>query len=115
MKSSALKGNDIKAEKHSFGYYKECPVCTSRNIKDKYKLKDYIISECSNCSVSFVREILTEDFLKNFYQESEGDFTYEDNNQRCLDYYYKKIKAEIEKIGSSPKSVVIHRYSSLKT
>ena len=98
MKSSDLKGNDIKAEKHSFDYYKECPVCTSRNIKDKHKLKDYTISECLNCSVLFVKEILTEDFLKSFYQKSEGDFAYEDNNQKSLDYYYKRIKSEIENI-----------------
>jgi len=81
-----------------FSYYKKCPICKSRNIKDKYKLKDYTISECLNCSVVFVKEILTDDFLKNFYQESEGDFAYEDGNQEFLGYYYRKIKSEIEAI-----------------
>ena len=85
-------------EKNNFAYHEDCPVCASKNIKDKYKLKGYIISECLNCSAVFVKEILTDDFLKSVYQKSEGDFVYEDNNQKFLNYYYNKIKTEIEKI-----------------
>lgn len=91
-----MKSIDFEKE-----YYHQCPICKSRNIKDKYKLKNYLISECLNCSVLFVKEILTEDFLKRFYQKSKEDFPYEDDNQKFLDYYYYKIKSEIEKIKPS--------------
>lgn len=98
MESINSKNDNLAAEKFNFVYHLKCPVCESKNIKDKYKLKDYIISECLDCSAVFVKEILTDDFLKNFYQKSEGDFVYEDANQQLLSYYYNKIKSEIEKI-----------------
>ena len=97
MKPVDLEKNDTILNKYNFAYYKECPICTSKNIKDKYKVTGFTISECSECSVLFVREMLTMDFLKDCYQKSEG-VAYEDDNQKCLGYYYHKIKSEIEKI-----------------
>ena len=74
--------------------YQECPVCLSKDIKDKYFVDGYTLAECSRCSVLFVKEIMTEDDLANLYIE---DPTYADSNQRCLNYYYSKIKLYIEK------------------
>jgi len=98
MEFTNFKNDNPAVKKSNFAYHLKCPICESQNIKDKYKLKDYIISECLDCSAVFVKEILTDNFLTNFYQKSEGDFVYEDNNQQFLSYYYHKIKSEIEKI-----------------
>ncbi len=84
--------------KSNLNYYNQCPVCASGNIKDKYKLKSYLISECLNCSALFVGEMLTMDFLKEHYEQLDGDFVYEVDNEECINYYYQKIKTEIEKI-----------------
>lgn len=56
-----------------------------------------MISECLDCSVLFVKEVLAENLLEN-YQKSRQEFVYENDNQESLDYYYSKIKLEIEKI-----------------
>ena len=74
--------------------YEECPVCLSKDIKDQYIVDGWTLSRCSRCSVLFVREVLTEDYLAKGYVE---DPTYDDTNQKCLDYYYNKIKSYIEK------------------
>jgi SAM-dependent methyltransferase len=92
--------NDINLKEHGFSSYKECPLCASEKIKNKYKVSGYTITKCLKCSVFFVREILTEDFLKKSYQNVEGHFTFyvHQDNKKCLNYYYNKIKTEIEKM-----------------
>lgn len=85
--------------KFEFNYYQQCPVCASKNIRDKYKLKEYILAECSKCSLLFVREILSEDFLKKHYASDSNEYiSYGSDNELCLIYYYLKLKSEIEKI-----------------
>jgi 2-polyprenyl-3-methyl-5-hydroxy-6-metoxy-1,4-benzoquinol methylase len=76
----------------SLDKYISCPVCLSVDIKDKYRIADYTLTKCLRCSALFVREKLTEDYLAKIYVQ---DPTYEGDNQRCLNYYYNKIKLEI--------------------
>ncbi len=92
--------------KNNSDYYNQCPICASENIRDKYKLKRYLISECLNCSVLFVKEILTMDFLKKHYDQLDGDFVYEVDNEKCINYYYQKIKSEIEKAKPNKGSIL---------
>jgi len=105
MKSEKARKSK-RINKKGFDYYKECPICTSKNIRDKYNLNGYAVSECLSCSGLFVKKILTIDFLKKFYQDSTGDFAYEFDNEECLSYYYDKIKIEIEKIKSNKGTIL---------
>lgn len=96
----------VNVKKNNFDFYKECPVCAAKNIKDKYQVKGYKIAECLECQALFVQEIVTDAFLNKFYKQLKGDFVYEENNRKFLNRYYYKIKMEIEKIKPDKGSIL---------
>lgn len=83
---------------HKDKIYCACPLCGSKLLKDRFDVRGYTISECKSCTVVFVRNILTPEFLRDFYQKQEGNCFYEEDNKDCINYYSLKVKLEIEKL-----------------
>jgi len=84
-----------------------CPLCGGQELKIKYEVKGYTLTECLSCSAVFVRNILTHKYLEEFYQNQEGNCSYcDDDNSDCINYYNLKLKSEIEKLRPGKGSIL---------
>src|SRR5262249_33264670 len=73
--------------------YTACPVCGSNNLSNRYVVDGFTISECAACSLQFVREQMTNETLKPYYDSIESDYIYDDPaNLVNLNYYYTRLK-----------------------
>jgi 2-polyprenyl-3-methyl-5-hydroxy-6-metoxy-1,4-benzoquinol methylase len=97
MRSYEEDGQAVFA-KEKFKLYNECPICGFAMLKDKFTVKGFSLARCRQCSVVFVKEIVSVEHLKAFYQDQEGYCLYDDENKDCINYYNKKIKGEIESL-----------------
>jgi SAM-dependent methyltransferase len=86
--------------------YQACPLCGVPELREKYTVRGYTLVACRNCSVVFVRNILTAAYLQTFYQDQEGHCFYEDDNKDCLNYYNGRIQSEIEARKPAPGAIL---------
>src|SRR5262249_7512949 len=78
-----------------------CTLCSGA-IRTRFMLNGYTIVQCAACGFMFVQEILSDAELRAQYEAGEGDPTYEDpENVANLGFYYRKLKAEIERLVPS--------------
>jgi len=85
--------------------YNECLLCKSENIVDLYTVKSFTFSKCKDCTLCFIREILSDKYLKNFYiitpeqkeEMKEVDVYFNESNMKNLDYTYKSVANRIHK------------------
>ena len=77
--------------------HRACPVCGGRAIRAMYRVNGYLLAECADCTARFVTEVLSRDYLTAFYQGLESHFAYEPDNRDCVEYYYRRLKREIER------------------
>jgi 2-polyprenyl-3-methyl-5-hydroxy-6-metoxy-1,4-benzoquinol methylase len=77
-------------------WHTTCPLCASDALSNRYRIDGFTIANCAGCSLVFVRERMTYEALKPYYDVPEQDFMYDDpTNQANLDYYYAQLKALI--------------------
>lgn len=86
-----MKSRSLLSERHTC-----CPVCGCRKLREKHRVKGYSIAECLGCTVQFVTNILSSDYLAAYYQDLEGHYAYEPDNRACVEYYYRRIKKRVE-------------------
>jgi 2-polyprenyl-3-methyl-5-hydroxy-6-metoxy-1,4-benzoquinol methylase len=75
--------------------HQQCYVCGSDRLTHKFVVKGFTIVRCSDCSLQFVKERLSQDELKPYYErEDQADaFVYKDpTNLSNLNYYYYKLR-----------------------
>jgi SAM-dependent methyltransferase len=87
-------------------YYQQCPICNSSFLNKKYQINNYLIDQCANCNVVFVKNILTEDILSKYYQDSSDENVYIEDNRKCLDFYYRRLKGKIDKFRPIPGKIL---------
>jgi len=106
------KMNGVETSETSFNtnlsgkFHTVCPLCGSQELKRKYEVREYILTECLNCSAIFIRNIITHKYLEEFYQNHEEYCFYEDDNSDCLNYYNLKLKNEIENLKPEKGSIL---------
>lgn len=105
--------NAIETSKYCFHtnlsgeLYTVCPLCGGQELKRKYEVREYILTECLSCSAIFVRNILTHKYLEEFYNTQEDNCFYcDDDNSDCINYYNLKLKSEIEKLKPGKGSIL---------
>ena len=76
-------------------FYSSCPACGGENLKRRWEVNSYTIARCAGCSLVFVQNILTTGELAAHYATVE-DAAYIDSNADCLNYYYYRLREQIE-------------------
>lgn len=90
-----------EAISESVRLHSSCPVCGSADLKRRWDVKGYKVAACPQCSLVFVRNILTREELDAYYA-SISDPAYADDNITCLTYYFKKLKGMLERHFPQP-------------
>lgn len=82
----------------SSGLHQTCPVCSSPQLYDRFECHGYAIARCQNCSLLFVRNIVTVQQLKAYYEAGAAeDYVYcSDSNSAMLNYCYARVRSLIE-------------------
>lgn len=73
-----------------------CPLCGGDDLKRRWEVGDYLISQCRKCSLVFVANQVTTDDLIAHYASFTDD-SYGDANVECLNYYYHRLGDLIRK------------------
>ena len=47
--------------------YELCPLCGSENLKKKFNINGYTLTTCISCSLQFIQEKISDEFLQNYY------------------------------------------------
>ena len=76
--------------------HQQCPCCESVRLKNKYVVQGYTITVCTDCSVLFVRNVLTVGVLQEYYRDLEANLVYEEENKNFLDRYYRRVINEVD-------------------
>jgi 2-polyprenyl-3-methyl-5-hydroxy-6-metoxy-1,4-benzoquinol methylase len=85
-------------------WYTTCPLCAGNALANRYRIDGFTIASCAGCSLVFVRERMSNETLKPYYDLPEQDFVYDDpSNQANLDYYYAQMKDVITRYVPSGK------------
>lgn len=75
-----------------------CPLCAGSALANKYKVKGFTIVKCLNCSLTFVRDKLSQSELGAYYESLDQDYVYADPlNVANLSYYFYKVRSLIER------------------
>lgn len=80
-----------------------CPLCSSQNLKDIFAINGFAISKCRRCRFYFVRNEMTAEEVAEYYKYGDDNVYIDNSNLDNLSFYYKKLKAEIEKRTQSGK------------
>jgi len=81
---------------------KECPLCASGKVKNRFVVAGFQIARCRSCSFVFVRERLTVDDLKPFYENTDDDYVYvEEANRVNLAFYFHRLRRLLERNGGA--------------
>ncbi|MBQ76780.1 MAG: hypothetical protein CMQ20_17375 [Gammaproteobacteria bacterium] len=84
----------------------KCPLCGSSDIKNKYEKSKYTLDRCNNCTVVFVKNILSKEEINRVYREAFDDGVYTDTNTDYLNFYYEKLIGEIDLLCPGKGSVL---------
>jgi len=81
-----------------------CRLCGESNLQDKYLVNGFTISKCRACSLVFVREIVENEYLRQFYtltpeqrasEKTRGVYL-DASNERNLKFAYKGVADRIK-------------------
>lgn len=73
-----------------------CPLCGQKELQPRWEVEKYHIVSCAGCSLTFVKELISDDDLDAHYAQAQ-DPSYEEDNAACLDYYHHALRKLIEK------------------
>jgi len=83
--------------------YEKCWLCGGE-VTDLYKVNDFTVTKCTNCTLHFIREIVSDEYLKKYYtvtpekmQEIALQVYHDSGNEKNLKYAYKRIADTIKK------------------
>ena len=78
--------------------YKQCPVCKSEAIQDKFSAKDYTVSQdsftifhCNNCSLRFTQNVPNQNEIGKYYA-SENYISHSDIQEGIVNRLYHIIR-----------------------
>lgn len=78
----------------------QCPLCAAAELQNRFVVAGFQIARCRACSFVFVREHLTVDDLRPFYEAAEADYIYTDDANRAnLDFYFHRLRKLLERTG----------------
>ncbi len=70
-----------------------CPICSCNELKHKYFINDFDITQCQSCKFIFVKDTPTQDELDCYYRGGMWNVAYLDkDNTENLKYYYRNLK-----------------------
>jgi len=79
-------------------HYRQCPICCSSEIANKWFVKGFTIGHCNSCDLLFVRDQLTQEELGPYYEIADAEFVYNDPvNEENLKFYFRNAKTLIER------------------
>ena len=52
--------------------HEKCPLCGSTDIRKKFKKASFTLDRCDNCTILFVKNILTKEEINRVYEEEEA-------------------------------------------
>jgi 2-polyprenyl-3-methyl-5-hydroxy-6-metoxy-1,4-benzoquinol methylase len=73
-----------------------CPLCGGSSLKPRWDVGEYHIVGCDNCSLVFVKQLISANELAAHYAQVE-DPSYQEDNSACLDYYHHALRQLIER------------------
>lgn len=80
-------------------HYTHCPVCNSSGINPLLTVKDHSVSkeefvvwQCSNCSVRFTQDVPDEDSIAPYYQ-SPDYISHSNSNKGLVNQLYQKVRS----------------------
>jgi SAM-dependent methyltransferase len=77
-------------------WYPTCPICDGKTLSNLYVVDGFTITHCAQCTLVFVRERMTEETLKPYYENPDQDHVYDDpDNASNLEYFYNRLKEQI--------------------
>lgn len=78
--------------------YKQCPVCKSESINDKFSAQDHTVSQesfrifhCNNCSLRFTQHVPSQQEIGKYYA-SENYISHSDTQQGIVNRLYHIIR-----------------------
>lgn len=80
----------------------DCWLCNGGggNIIDLYQVNGFTISKCKNCSLHFVRDIVSDEYLSNFYAQipfhEEYTAYFDRGNEKNLHYAHASVAKRIK-------------------
>jgi 2-polyprenyl-3-methyl-5-hydroxy-6-metoxy-1,4-benzoquinol methylase len=70
-------------------------------MKELYMVNNFTIVKCKNCTLHFVRDIINDEYLKNFYAQmptkNEHRVYFEKSNEKNLQYAHATVAKKIKK------------------
>jgi len=79
-------------------HYTNCPVCNSASINPLLTVKDHSVSkeefviwQCSNCSLRFTQDVPSEASIGSYYQSSEY-ISHTNTNKGLINQLYQKVR-----------------------
>jgi SAM-dependent methyltransferase len=73
--------------------YTQCPLCGSKQLIDRFQVKGYTITYCADCTLKFVREVVSDKTLTDYYEFTDDDYVYDDPaNVANLNYYDMRLR-----------------------
>jgi 2-polyprenyl-3-methyl-5-hydroxy-6-metoxy-1,4-benzoquinol methylase len=90
------------AQPPAFSRFERCPLCGSRDIKQKFAAGGFTVMKCGGCSLYFVGEIVGDDYLKNYYATADRyveDYRVysEKDNEKNLKYAHAAVAKRIKR------------------
>jgi SAM-dependent methyltransferase len=77
-----------------------CPLCAASDLENRFVVAGFQIARCRACTFVFVREHLTVDDLRPFYEHTDDDYIYTDEANRVnLDFYFHRLRKLLERTG----------------
>ncbi len=74
-----------------------CIVCGGRRLNEQFQVKGFTIVKCQDCTLVFVKEMLSSEDLADAYSLRDADYVFTDPaNIENLKYYYIRLRALIE-------------------
>ncbi|MFN2458202.1 MAG: class I SAM-dependent methyltransferase [Chitinophagaceae bacterium] len=96
-------------------HYTECPVCKSKKINPLFTAKDNIVSnedfviwQCSDCTVRFTQDVPDEQEIRAYYQSS--DYISHSNTSKG---FVNKLYLAVRKYTLKQKAKLITKYTDL--
>jgi 2-polyprenyl-3-methyl-5-hydroxy-6-metoxy-1,4-benzoquinol methylase len=81
--------------------FEKCWLCSSERVKNMYEVNNFTIAKCEDCSLCFVRDIVDDEYLKNFYaqmpKQGEHRVYFEKSNEKNLQYAHALVADKIKK------------------
>ncbi len=97
-------------------HYSACPICSSSNISEKIKAKDYTVSneiftilECADCTARFTQDVAEANEIGKYYQSSNY-ISHSDTKEGVVNRLYHAVRKRTLK----SKQHLIEKYTGIK-